>query len=296
MGHVTEFHGRASIGEGRVAKFGGRAPIVSRFSSRGPDYADAQSQSRQAADVLKPDILAPGDQVWAAWSPLSVLEPLLVGYSFALLSGTSMATPHVGGIAALIKQCHPSWNPSMIASAISTTASKYDSHVHPSTYFGFGAGLINPARALDPGLVLSSKFEDYIDFLCSLSSVDWVKVRAATGASCSRPLAHPADLNLPSVTISALRVGQPVQIQRSFTSVGSKPETYLCSVLSPNGTSVTLSPTWFRIAPMETQAIHMEFNATQALNAFSFGEIVLTGSLDHIVRLPLSIHPVLPTL
>ncbi|CAI0467709.1 unnamed protein product [Linum tenue] len=309
MGHVTEFHGRASIGEGRVAKFGGRAPIVSRFSSRGPDYADAQSQSRQAADVLKPDILAPGDQVWAAWSPLSVLEPLLVGYSFALLSGTSMATPHVGGIAALIKQCHPSWNPSMIASAISTTASKYDSQgdlisaeepdlygVHPSTYFGFGAGLINPARALDPGLVLSSKFEDYIDFLCSLSSVDWVKVRAATGASCSRPLAHPADLNLPSVTISALRVGQPVQIQRSFTSVGSKPETYLCSVLSPNGTSVTLSPTWFRIAPMETQAIHMEFNATQALNAFSFGEIVLTGSLDHIVRLPLSIHPVLPTL
>ncbi|CAN1222579.1 Subtilisin-like protease SBT2.4 [Linum grandiflorum] len=285
-GQVAGFNGRARIGEGRVSNFGGRSPIVSRFSSRGPDYA--------IVDVLKPDILAPGHQVWAAWSPLSALEPLLAGiprYSFALMSGTSMATAHVGGIAALVRQHNPSWNPSMIASAITTTASKYDSHVSPATYFDFGAGLISPGRALDPGLVLSSEFKDYIDFLCSLPDIDWVKIRAATGVSCNQKLTHLANLNLPSVTISALRFGHPIQLQRRFKSVGTKPETYLCYVLSPNGTTVSVSPTWFRIAPLQTQDIRIELHATakEAVNAFSFGEIVLTGSLDHIVRLPLSV-------
>lgn len=73
---VTNFKGKAAIGEGRFASFGGQAPTVSRFSSRGPDYMNS---NRTAADVLKPDILAPGHQVWAAWSPLSASEPLLKG-------------------------------------------------------------------------------------------------------------------------------------------------------------------------------------------------------------------------
>lgn len=80
-----------------------------------------------------------------------------------------MATPHIVGIAALIKQYNPSWTPSMIASAISTTAIKYDNYGelilaegsnlnshYPSTNFDRGAGLVNPDRAVDPGLILSS--------------------------------------------------------------------------------------------------------------------------------------------
>lgn len=80
-----------------------------------------------------------------------------------------MAAPHVAGIAALIKQKYPSWTPSMIASAISTTASKFDNNgeliraegsdvgsLYSSTYFDSGAGFVSPSRAMDPGLVLSS--------------------------------------------------------------------------------------------------------------------------------------------
>lgn len=80
-----------------------------------------------------------------------------------------MATPHIAGIAALIKQNHPSWTPSMIASAMSTTATKHDNRGEPimaegfapySLYqaapFGFGAGLVDPIHALDPGLVFST--------------------------------------------------------------------------------------------------------------------------------------------
>lgn len=92
-----------------------------------------------------------------------------LGNNFGMLSGTSMATPHIAGVAALIKQNNPSWTPSMIASAMSTTARKCDNNGDPimaegsdlyslytATPFDFGAGLVNPSHALDPGLVFSS--------------------------------------------------------------------------------------------------------------------------------------------
>ena len=73
---TRRFRAKAVIGEGRVASFKGQSPTVSRFSSRGPDFSDAK---RNPTDVLKPDILAPGHQIWAAWSPLSVSNPMLEG-------------------------------------------------------------------------------------------------------------------------------------------------------------------------------------------------------------------------
>ncbi|KAL6990734.1 hypothetical protein U1Q18_008858 [Sarracenia purpurea var. burkii] len=75
-GIVKAYGGIAAIGDGRGASYKGRAPVVSRFSSRGPDFID---RDRNPADVLKPDILAPGHQIWAAWTPISALDPILFG-------------------------------------------------------------------------------------------------------------------------------------------------------------------------------------------------------------------------
>lgn len=75
-GVVTAYRGRASIEEGRVASYTERAPIIYRFSSRGPNYIDV---NKTLVDLLKPDILAPGHNIWAAWSPMSVSHPILVG-------------------------------------------------------------------------------------------------------------------------------------------------------------------------------------------------------------------------
>ncbi|KAK6123920.1 hypothetical protein DH2020_042339 [Rehmannia glutinosa] len=300
QGVVIRYSGRAAIGEGRIASYMERAPVVSRFSSRGPDYID---QKRNPADVLKPDILAPGHQIWAAWSPMSVLNPILSGYSFALISGTSMATPHIAGIAALIKQNNPLWSPSMIASAMSTTATNHDNRGEPimaegfaaytlyrAAPFGFGAGLVDPIRALDPGLVFSTGYEDYLNFLCSLPNTDPEKIRIATGGTCAASFSTSSDLNQPSVTITALSGMR--MTQRVVKNVASKPETYLCALLPPKGVTVKVDPPWFTLAPEETQTLEIRFVVNQVLDDFSFGEIVLTGSLNHIIRMPVSVLPI----
>lgn len=88
------------------------------------------------------------------------------------MSGTSMAAPHVAGLAALIKQKFPSFSPSEVASALSTTASLYDKNggpimaqrsyanpelnKSPATPFDMGSGFVNATAALDPGLIFYS--------------------------------------------------------------------------------------------------------------------------------------------
>lgn len=86
-----------------------------------------------------------------------------------MMSGTSMAAPHVTGLAALIKKKYPSFSPSAIASALSTTASLSDRNggpimaqrtyanpdmsQSPATPFDMGSGFVNATAALNPGLI-----------------------------------------------------------------------------------------------------------------------------------------------
>lgn len=88
-----------------------------------------------------------------------------------MMSGTSMAAPHVAGLAALIKQKFPSFSPSAIGSALSTTASLYDKNggpimaqraytnpdvnQSPATPFDMGNGFVNSTASLDPGLIFN---------------------------------------------------------------------------------------------------------------------------------------------
>ncbi|CAI5973461.1 unnamed protein product [Closterium sp. NIES-64] len=96
------------------------APAVASFSSSGPLVRPwTASQGAQATNaILKPDIIGPGVALFSAWVGSDVGDK----GSYAQLSGTSMATPHLAGIAALIMQKYPKWSPAQVMSAIMTTA------------------------------------------------------------------------------------------------------------------------------------------------------------------------------
>jgi subtilisin family serine protease len=65
--------------------------------------------------MTQPDVAAPGVNILAAVPPHNPA----IAYRFS--SGTSMATPHVSGIVALLKSLHPDWSPAAIKSALVTT-------------------------------------------------------------------------------------------------------------------------------------------------------------------------------
>jgi subtilisin family serine protease len=121
---------------------------VAQFSSRGP-----------TADLrLKPDVVAPGVYVLSAGYGGPPGDPGNHFAGFGLASGTSMATPHVAGAAALLRQLHPAWTPDQIKSALMSTAKvegfSPESSGATSTILDFGAGRIDLARAGAPGLTL----------------------------------------------------------------------------------------------------------------------------------------------
>ena len=100
------------------------------FTSGGPRRFDA---------MVKPDVAAPGVGVFSADG-----STVAQGKN---LSGTSMASPAVAGVAALVKQAHPSWGASEIKAAIVGTASA--SKLVPYDLRLSGSGLAQPRRAVD---------------------------------------------------------------------------------------------------------------------------------------------------
>lgn len=75
---MKSFKGTGRIGDGLMPILHKSAPQVALFSARGPNIRDF---SFQDADLLKPDILAPGSLIWAAWSLNGTDEPNYVGKS-----------------------------------------------------------------------------------------------------------------------------------------------------------------------------------------------------------------------
>lgn len=116
--------------------------LMASFSSRGPVYDMAGEITG-----VKPDVTAPGVDVYAA-VPTGACR-LCNPSGYQSLSGTSMATPHVAGAAALLLQAHPTWSAIEVKAALVAGAVEkgYPARVE-------GAGRIDVVRALDVGLVV----------------------------------------------------------------------------------------------------------------------------------------------
>ena len=115
----------------------GRSGVITSFSSAGPvDFGHA----------LKPDISAPGGQILSATLTNS-------GGPFAVFDGTSMATPHIAGAAALLRELHRGWGTEQIKSALVSTAGPARADTARTTEAPVlleGGGLASLPRAADP--------------------------------------------------------------------------------------------------------------------------------------------------
>ncbi|MGY0023855.1 S8 family serine peptidase [Streptomyces sp. YJ-C3] len=100
------------------------------FTSQGPRLGD---------NALKPDVSAPGVDILAARSSLVAGEG-----AYTEMSGTSMATPHVAGVAALLAQKHPDWTGPQLKDALMSSSKELD-----SSAYELGAGRVSVPDAVD---------------------------------------------------------------------------------------------------------------------------------------------------
>ncbi|KAM7491306.1 hypothetical protein LguiA_034227 [Lonicera macranthoides] len=264
------------------------APEVASFSSRGPNKA--------SPGILKPDIIGPGRNILAAW-PFSV-DGTTTRATFNIISGTSMACPHLSGIAALLKRRHPNWSPAAIKSAIMTTANVSNVDGNPiadetkktANWYALGAGHVIPSRAYDPGLVYDIQPNDYIPYLCGLGYTNQQVSKIIRHAvSCSNVSKIPeAQLNYPSFSLKLTSGSQTYT--RTVTNVGPANSSYTVRVYVASQVNVVVVPNRLEFTKVNQQLKYrVTFSQSVKKPLISHGYLTWT-SARHVVRSQITIR------
>ncbi|KAG8098262.1 hypothetical protein GUJ93_ZPchr0013g34547 [Zizania palustris] len=253
------------------------SPVVAAFSSRGPNTV--------SSGVLKPDMIAPGVNILAAWSG-SVGPSVLPGdnrrVGFNIISGTSMSCPHVSGLAALLRAAHQDWSPAAIRSALMTTA--YTGYPNgngildvatglPATPLDYGAGHVDPSKATDPGLIAT------------------LTKHSTEACSANRTYAVTA-LNYPSFSVTFPAAGGTEKHTRTVTNVG-QPGTYKVTASAASGSTpvtVSVEPSTLTFTKAgEKQSYAVSFTAAAMPSGTNgFGRLVWSSD-HHVVASPIAV-------
>lgn len=136
-----------SISDSGKITLGGNT--LADFSSTGPVTGSL---------AIKPDLVAPGVDIYSA-APADLLSPTNTDYSkaYQTMSGTSMATPHVAGMAALILAAHPNYKPEDVKAALMQTS---DPLAKQYSLFQIGSGKSDPYQAVHSDMFF--KVKDYV--------------------------------------------------------------------------------------------------------------------------------------
>jgi len=241
------------------------ADILAASSSRGPNVN---------ADLIKPDIAAPGTNIFAAYAGDAE--------SFGMMSGTSMASPHVAGAGALMKALHDDWSDAEIQSALMMTSKggvlKEDASTDADP-FDVGAGRLDLTGAALAGLVLD-------DTKANFEAAD-----PAGGGD-------PTTLNLASLGNSQCL--QECSWERTFRNTTGEAVTW--EISSTGDVTMAFDPVTFTIAAGATQVVEFTADVSgEADDIWLFGEVMLTADADTLPdqHLPVAVLPtsgILPSL
>uniref|UniRef100_A0A7N0UJC2 Uncharacterized protein n=1 Tax=Kalanchoe fedtschenkoi TaxID=63787 RepID=A0A7N0UJC2_KALFE len=254
------------------------SPYVASFSSRGPNSFMPY--------IMKPDVVAPGRHILAAWPPN--IPPTSTGsdkrsVNYNIMSGTSMATPHVAGAAAYVLSFNPQWSPSAIKSALMTTE------------FAYGSGLIDPVKAIDPGLVYDNNYADHVKLLCVYYN-DRKKVRLITGEPnpCSIEFLSPLNYNYPIIA-QAIDVSKSTAIDLSFRRVLKNVEfnasMYTAKVDADPHVKIQVTPDSFVFEKVrDTRLFTVRVTGIYPSDALLLSSTLVWSDGTHSVRTPIVIY------
>lgn len=253
---------QATISASSPAPSAAVADVVADFSSRG--------SAKPYADWIKPDLAAPGVNIYAAYSEDLLYNEDTFPTPYTFLSGTSMASPHVAGALALIAAAHPDWTPAEAQSAIVATAlpDLRNSNGSAAGFYDGGNGRLRVDAAVNAGLVLDETADHY-------SAAD----PAANG--------KPSTLNLPSlVSTSCL-----FQCSWTRTVRATRAGSWTAGGLSAgSGYAIEVQPASFSLAANETRTLTITLKVTGSVPTGEvFGSATLTpadGSAT--LRLPVA--------
>jgi subtilisin family serine protease len=232
---------------------------MAAFSSRGPD--------KTVPDVLKPDVGAPGVDIMAAVKTTNPLDPP----EYGVLSGTSMATPHVTGAAALIRAVHNTWTPAEIQSALMTTGlTGVTENGKAAGPFARGAGRIDLTKAALAGFVMNETQPNYLT------------ADPANGGD-------PTTLNEASIATSDCEA--TCSWTRTITSARASSITWSASVTKPKAMGLTVTPSKFTLAPGESKTLTISADVSKlSVGQWAEAQITLSaGSAAPAGHLPVEI-------
>jgi subtilisin family serine protease len=222
------------------------ADIISTSSSRGPATGTVQ-------EVLKPNMIAPGT---------SIISASDIDEEFQVLSGTSMASPHIAGSAALIRAVHPGWSVSQVASALETTSTAdlaRDFDGPAATPHERGAGRPQLGLAANAGLYLNVTGLEF-----NLANPD------AGGV--------PRNLNLPGLVNTACKA--KCSFTRKVTDQKGGGSWTTSSANFPAGTVVKVTPANFTLTNGASRSLTIEVDVTNAdmIGNWVYGNVVLSSA------------------
>lgn len=240
------------------------ADVLSAGSLIGPNATN---------DVIVPSVAAPGSDIYAAYSDQqfghdkSGTNPA----DFTLMSGTSMASPHVAGAGALLKSLHKDWTPDNIRSALMLTATtaqamkKADAKTVADP-FDVGAGRIRVDLAAKAGLVMDESALNY---------------------EIANPLLNgdPRKLNVPSMADS--RCVNTCTWTRTVTATQDGSWTAKGQAVTDK-LALTVSPESFTLKKGASQIITVTADVTQVGADWGFGNLVLESANFPTATMPIA--------